>query len=137
VSIDRRQARILAMQALCHHDAQGAGFDDALGILAGEAAADASTVDYARALGRYVIEAGHVIDARIRGVLQHWELDRIAAAERNVLRVALAELLRRETPPKVAIDEAIEIAREFGSAESSKFVNGVLDAAWKKLQEEP
>ena len=124
------------MQALCHLDAQSTGLEAALTTLADESDTESATLDYARTLCRDAATVRDSLDDRIRAVLQHWDFNRLACVERNVLRVALVELIRREVPPKVAIDEAIEIARAFGSADSSGFVNGVLDAAWKKLQEQ-
>jgi N utilization substance protein B len=68
------------------------------------------------------------IDERIEAACEHWRVDRLAAVDRNVLRVATFELLfERDTPAEVVIDEAVEIARRFGGAESPGFVNGVLD----------
>lgn len=124
------------MQALCHHDVQGEGLDETLSTLAEESSASCETLDYARRLCRYFIDRGSEIDAGIQAVLKRWELNRLACVERNVIRVATIELVCQDVPPKVVLNEAIEIAREFGSAESSKFVNGVLDAVWKDLSKE-
>lgn len=72
-------------------------------------------------------------DRHIISVSRRWDIERMGLVDRNVLRLALCELRRPETtPPRVAIDEAIELAREFGAEESPAFVNGVLDAVWKK-----
>ncbi len=68
-----------------------------------------------------------MLDRRIVAVAENWALDRMAPTDRNVLRLAAYELLFTDTPPKVAIDEAIELARKFGTAQSSQFVNGILD----------
>ncbi|NIM00025.1 MAG: transcription antitermination factor NusB [Acidobacteria bacterium] len=69
------------------------------------------------------------LDARIAKAADRWRLDRMAVVDRNILRMALYELDRRgETPPAVVIDEAIEVARRFGTDDSARFVNGVLDA---------
>ncbi len=69
------------------------------------------------------------LDARIGKAAQRWRLERMAVVDRNVLRMALYEMNRQpQTPTAVVIDEAIEVARRFGSEESAKFVNGVLDA---------
>ena len=124
------------MQALCHEETHPGGAEDAIESLALETSAGPSVVHYARTVCRSVAENRRRIDALVRGVLEHWDLERIAAVERNVIRVAAAELLQGDVPPKVAIDEAIEIAREYGSADSPGFVNGVLDALWTKLREE-
>jgi len=76
------------------------------------------------------------IDASLSLQTAHWRLERLAAVDRNILRVALYELLfERSTPPAVVIDEAIEIAKRFGSAESARFVNGVLDGFIKNRKQ--
>jgi N utilization substance protein B len=67
------------------------------------------------------------IDAAIEGIAANWSLKRMAATDRNVLRLGAYELLHSDTPPKVAVDEAVELAKRFGSAQSSQFVNGILD----------
>lgn len=75
------------------------------------------------------------IDLLISKYTTHWSLERIAVVDRNVLRLAIFELLfSNETPPKVAINEAVELAKRFGSSESGKFVNGILDSIHKSEQ---
>jgi N utilization substance protein B len=73
------------------------------------------------------------IDARIAAHARNWRLERMAAVDRNVLRLAGYELLHTETPRSVVIDEAVELAREFGSEPSPSFINGVLDAIARAL----
>lgn len=69
------------------------------------------------------------LDAAIAPALHHWRLDRVGMVERNILRLGVFELLAEpQTPPSVVIDEAVELAKRFGEAESPGFVNGVLDA---------
>jgi N utilization substance protein B len=66
---------------------------------------------------------------------EHWHLDRMAVVDRNILRMAVYELLwQSDVPPKVTINEAIEIAKKFGTRESSRFINGVLDRIHKELR---
>ena len=73
------------------------------------------------------------IDARISAHADNWALKRMAVIDRNVLRLGVFELLyAEEMPPKVAINEAIELAKRFGDEESGKFINGILDAVHKK-----
>jgi transcription antitermination protein NusB len=67
------------------------------------------------------------IDAAIEQTAANWSLKRMAVTDRNVLRLAVYELRHTETPPRVAVDEAVELAKRFGSAQSSQFVNGILD----------
>lgn len=75
------------------------------------------------------------IDADITGVMTNWELGRLAAIERNVLRLGAYELKRgKDTPAAVIIDEAIEISKRYGEADSSSFVNGILDALKRKYR---
>lgn len=75
------------------------------------------------------------VDDLIRGASRNWELERIAATDRCVLRLAIAELIGRPgTPARVIIDEAIELARRYGTQESGRFVNGVLDPVMRTLR---
>lgn len=75
------------------------------------------------------------IDQLITQVAEHWDLERMAVVDRNILRVAAYELLwHAEIPPKVAINEAIEIAKKFGTRDSGRFINGILDRIHKELR---
>ena len=75
------------------------------------------------------------IDGLIVQYAEHWELERMAVVDRNILRLAVYELLDQGTaPPKVAINEAIEIAKKFGTRESGRFINGILDRVHKELR---
>ena len=74
------------------------------------------------------------LDARIAAHARNWRVDRMAAVDRNVLRLATYEMLQGTVPDTVAIDEAIELAREFGGDRSPAFVNGVLDAVAQELR---
>lgn len=67
------------------------------------------------------------LDQRIEKIAQNWSLKRMAPTDRNVLRLGTYELLHSSTPPRVIIDEALELAKMFGSSQSSQFVNGILD----------
>lgn len=67
-------------------------------------------------------------DARLARVSEHWRLERVGVIERNILRLAMAELDEGTTPPRVVLDEAVKLAHWFGSGRSPAFVNGVLDA---------
>ncbi|MCE5267730.1 MAG: transcription antitermination factor NusB [Planctomycetaceae bacterium] len=67
------------------------------------------------------------LDTRIEQTAAHWSLKRMAATDRNVLRLGAFELLYTDTPPRVTIDQAVELAKRYGSGQSSQFVNGILD----------
>jgi len=73
------------------------------------------------------------LDDIIRRHAQGWTLDRLVSVDRNILRLGLYELLHTDTPPEVIINEAVELAKEFGTEQSSAFVNGILDTIWKEL----
>jgi len=79
-------------------------------------------------LVREVASGGSELDLRLADVTTNWRLERLGAIERSVLRLGAAELLKGETPPRVAIQEAVRLAERFGTSASAKFVNGVLDA---------
>ena len=94
---------------------------------------------YAAKLMGFTIENLESIDSIIAGKAANWELRRMAAVDRNVLRLASAELiyLKGSVPYKVAIDEAVEIAKAYGTDDSGKFVNGILDSIRKDIYAKP
>lgn len=73
------------------------------------------------------------LDTQLSDVMTNWRLERLGAVERSVLRLAGAELLRGETPPRVVLREAIRLAERYGNRHSARFVNGVLDALARKM----
>lgn len=88
--------------------------------------------EYARSLFFRTLENREKIDETIRGASSHWTLDRIGLVELNILRFAVCEILfRKDIPAKVAINEAVDIAKDFGTDDSGSFVNGVLDRILK------
>jgi len=90
--------------------------------------------DFANDLLRGALEKLPEVDAKIRTLADNWDFERLAAVDRNILRLAVYEMLfRPEIPPVVSINEAIEIAKKFSTAESGKFVNGLLDRVKKEL----
>jgi N utilization substance protein B len=88
---------------------------------------------FAGPLVRTLIKDGDAIDAALRDVTTNWRLERLGAIERSVLRLAAAELRRGDTPPRVVIQEAVTLAERYGSAQSARFVNGVLDALARSM----
>ena len=96
---------------------------------------DPETQTHADALVRGSKQRQATIDHLLAQYAEHWDLDRMAVVDRNILRLAVYELLwTDDVPPKVAINEAIEIAKKFGTKESSRFINGVLDRIHKELR---
>lgn len=88
---------------------------------------------FAGRIVRTIIAEGKAIDDALRDVTTNWRLERLGAVERAVLRIAAAELLCGEPPPRVTIQEAVRLAERYGSAQSARFVNGVLDALARKM----
>lgn len=88
---------------------------------------------FASALVSSVAKESDDIDAALADVTTNWRLERLGSIERSVLRLGAAELRRGETPPKVAIQESVRLADLYGSAQSGRFVNGVLDALARRM----
>ena len=92
-----------------------------------ERLADEALARFAWSLFAGVMESRPALDAKIEAAATNWSLRRMAPTDRNVLRLGAFELLHTDTPPKVIIDESLELAKRYGSAQSSQFVNGILD----------
>lgn len=88
---------------------------------------------FADALLGILTAQGAALDAELREVTTNWRLERLGAIERCVLRLGAAELSQGTTPPRVIIQEAVRLAERFGSAQSARFVNGVLDALARRM----
>jgi transcription antitermination factor NusB len=92
---------------------------------------------FAAALARGAWEARETLDSYIGDASKHWRIERLAVIDRLLLRLAVHEWLAHPgTPPRVVIDEAIELARTYSGEEAARFVNGVLDGVFKRLKEE-
>ena len=130
----RRQAREFALQILYQRDAGGepleasiASFWESQGVAQPEIRAFAE--DLVRGAERH----RESIDAQIQAASEHWDPARMAAIDRTILRLAIFELLHRsDIPPKVSINEYIEIAKKFSTEDSGAFVNGILDRIWRE-----
>ncbi len=130
----RRKAREYALQLLYQWEGEPKDTAALLPAFWRGVKADAAVRQYAEALFRGTVAALAEIDPLIEAHAHHWRLDRMAAIDRNLLRLALYELKTHpETPAAVVIDEAIEIAKRFSGSESAEFINGVLDAARKSF----
>jgi len=131
----RRRAREVAFRVAYQADMAGDGYAFAWGLRREEEQFSDDQRELIEDLVAALESRGGEIDERLRAAAEHWPLQRLAATDRAVLRVALAELLARPgSPARVVIDEAIEVARRYGSAESGTFVNGVLDRAARELR---
>lgn len=133
----RRRARELALQFLYQLDVNAATdptpYDD--DFWAQQGVVDEPTQQYTRALVQGTKRQQPKIDEMITRATEHWDLERMSVVDRNILRVAVFELgWEHDIPPKVAINEAIEIAKKFGTRDSSRFINGVLDRIHRELR---
>jgi transcription antitermination factor NusB len=123
----RTRARELALQFLYQVDLVGAELDEAEAFLR-EEERDKDTRGFARRLVEGVRENAQAIDERIQAVAQNWNISRMAVLDRNILRLGVHELLHcPDIPPKVAINEAIEMGKRFSTQNSGAFINGILD----------
>jgi len=123
----RSRARQVAFQVLYQDDLNPPGdpaFDEAL---LKRRLGSASLVEFARELVGGVHRHREQLDRLIEQTAANWSLERMAGTERNILRLGAYEILYSDTPDRVAINEAIELAKRFGSAQSAQFVNGILD----------
>ena len=121
--VSRRQARRQALILLFQSDLTGRPLGELY---------DGDIDDYARQTAEAVLARAEDLDRRISDVSEGWPADRLGAVERNVLRIALHELDGGDVPAEVAIDEAVEAAKELCSAEAPGFVNGILGAAQRE-----
>ena len=138
----RRRARETALQILYQSEIGGLALSDALRTNGQIGDADALDLDdeargYANQLATGVRQNQAALDAYIGEAALNWRLERLAVIDRIVLRLGIRELLAEPgTPPRVVIDEAIELARLYSGDEAARFVNGVLDAVFKTLKEQ-
>jgi N utilization substance protein B len=125
----RHKARIIALQALYEIDSVGRRADAVVERLLAEAELSAANKEMVRELVHGTISHREEIDAVIHKFAPAWPVEQIAMVDRNILRLAIFEILfDNKVPVKVAVSEAVELAKTFGSDNSSKFVNGVLGA---------
>lgn len=127
----RTRARELALQILYQADVTQANPKDLIDVFFNMDAykdEDPAVKEFCIDLVKNIADKIGALDEAITNYATNWELDRMATVDRNILRLAGFELLYKEDiPPKVAINEAVELAKKYGDLDSGKFVNGVLD----------
>ena len=131
----RHKARSVVLQLLYALEIAGPGnLETNLDYCAEQNELAEDGIAFARKLTQVVRDNLDAIDTTLRKHIQNWDIDRLALVDKNILRLGAAEILFfPETPIKVAIDEAIELAKKFSTDKSPAFVNGVLDAILKKI----
>jgi N utilization substance protein B len=123
------------MQGLCCLDSQGRSAIDLVVEFIEDAHENESTIREARSMMLEAFDETESADAVLKRHARHWDLGRLALVDRNILRLATHEMLTDRVPPKVAISEAIKLAKEFSSAQSPRFINGILDAVAKEIRQ--
>ena len=135
----RRKARECALQMLFAADVAEMPADDVVRSYwaeLGESDLDETARDFANRLASRTLSNLELLDERIRSRAEHWRISRMAVVDRNILRLAVYEFLYEPTPRTVAINEALEIARRFSTYEATQFINGILDAIKRDLDEQ-
>lgn len=124
----RRQAREIALQILFQQEfTPQIDIEAFLGLL--EQSVDKSSLKYAESLIEGIKSNSKEIDQKIQSTTKNWTLERMSSVDKNILRIATFEMIfsNEKIQPQIAINEAIEIAKKFGSTDSGSFVNGILD----------
>jgi transcription antitermination protein NusB len=135
----RRKARECALQMLFAADVAETPPDEVVRTYwaeLGDADLEEPARDFATRLAAGTLAQLQTLDERIRSRAEHWRIARMAVVDRNILRLAVYEFLYEPTPRTVAINEALEIARRFSTYEATQFINGILDAIKRDLDEQ-
>ena len=130
----RRFSRELALKFLYQLEFNEAGFKDQMASFEDRLSCQEEVKDFMQELVAKVVDHMKEIDLTLQKYSEHWTLDRMTVIDRNILRLGVCELMHSQTiPPKVAINEAVEIAKKYGSEESPDFINGILDKIFKEM----
>jgi N utilization substance protein B len=135
----RRKARECALQMLFAADVAATSHDEVLRTYwaeLGDSDTEEAAREFASRLAAGTLAHLDALDERIRSRAEHWRIPRMAIVDRNILRLAVYEFLYEPTPRTVAINEALEIARRFSTYEATQFINGILDAIKRDLDEQ-
>jgi N utilization substance protein B len=138
----RHRSRRAALQALYQCEVGGLTVQQALGVLhhAGPPEVEdpgSAEHSFVIAMVSGAVETREALDERIGEAARNWRVERMSVLDRLVLRLAVHEMMaHRDTPPRVVMSEAIELAREYSGEEAARFVNGVLDGVYRRLKEE-
>jgi len=130
----RRRGREISLQILYKIDITDISLNDALSTFRDNFNVKEESWAFAELLTKGVCQNLDEINSLVEGQSQHWKLDRMPVTDRNIIRIAVYELLHMDDiPSKVSLNEAIELGKLYGSEESSAFINGILDKIHKNL----
>ena len=131
----RRQARELAMQALFYLDMQNKASGEMLERFCGNFSPSKKSRPFFLKLVNGVLASKDELDALIERFSKNWDIKRMSGVDRNVMRIAVFELLYcDDIPPKVSINEAVDVGKKFGTEESGAFINGIMDSIRAELE---
>lgn len=133
----RSKAREIALQMLFQHDMNPDVGAKSVRLQIAERIKDETLRKFAWELYAGTMESRPEIDSRIAAAAENWDISRMAPTDRNTLRLGVFEMQYTDTPYQVVIDEAIDLARKFGTAQSAQFVNGLLDRLIPDEKREP
>ena len=137
MSTPRRKARTAALQVLYQVDLVGHPPEESLDWLMGQGSADQDVAAFAHHLIQGVLQHRQEVDSIISKYAPSWPVEQLPAVDRGILRIAIYELLIDSgTPHKVAINEAVELAKTFGGENSPKFINGVLGSVMELVKDQ-
>ena len=133
----RHRSRHRAVQVLYQCDLRSLGADEAIhnfydGLYSDEQEEQPSPDAFMEELVRGTLEHRDELDSQIERYSANWRISRMSVVDRNILRLAVHEMMASDNPPAVIIDEALELARRFSGEESVAFINGILDAIRKE-----
>jgi len=133
----RRKARELAVQVLFHLEFNPGDPDEVFHLICENFGPSKSIRPFSKKLVLGVCENEKDLDTLISRSSRNWRLERMSRADRNILRLGVFEIVfMKDIPPKVTIDEAVELGKKFGTQESGAFINGILDNIYNKLESE-
>ena len=134
-SKEKRQARIITLQAVYANELNGSKLDDTCNFMMDQANLPSNNViNYGKQLSNLVFEHMVYADKLIKDRSKNWDFERITIIDKLILRMALVEMMHLdEVPPKVSISEGVEIAKQFSTEDSSSFINGILDSVYNEI----
>ena len=129
----RRSSRELALKFLYQFELNGGDLDEQIQLFLDRNSSQEDVANFMKELVVSLIDKMEEIDEIIQKFSDHWILDRMTVIDRNILRMGACELLFNfSTPPKVVINEAIDIAKKYGNEDSPEFINGILDKVYNE-----
>ena len=130
----RRSSRELALKFLYQFELNGGDLDEQIKLFLERNSSQEDVANFMKELVVSLIDKMEEIDEIIQKFSDHWILDRMTVLDRNILRMGACELLFNfSTPPKVVINEAIDIAKKYGNEDSPEFINGILDKVYNEI----